>query len=202
VPRGTVRGASVRGCEGRSGEPCMRTDSAPRMPRVGTSRSRSFSFSRQEWSRIRSPTWCLNRRRVVNGFTRARLHPSTDQIDERCLSGAVGSDERTAGALFQPKAHVARDLERSEAFRQPADIQYRMQGCGVRGREGLRHRYLTAATTSTRVMTRVGCWHHEVGLTGSTVRADNRARPAGPARSAGCTAPASARWGRARPNAC
>src|SRR5213593_646539 len=42
----------------------------PASPRVGTRLMMSFSFSRQEWSMIRSPIWRLNSRRVVNGFTK------------------------------------------------------------------------------------------------------------------------------------
>ena len=54
----------------------------------------------------------------------ARRQPSGDQIDQRRLSGPVGSDQRAAGALFQLKADVAYDVERSELLRDAAHVQH------------------------------------------------------------------------------
>src|SRR5258708_10300254 len=45
----------------------------------------------------------------------ARLEHAGDQIDEAGLAGAVGPDQRMAGAAFEPEVDVARHPQRAEA---------------------------------------------------------------------------------------
>src|SRR5258708_12752539 len=58
--------------------------------------------------------------------TRAWAQLAGDQIDERGLAGAIGTDERVACARCQNQPDVARDLERAEALMQSTDLECRL----------------------------------------------------------------------------
>ena len=55
---------------------------------------------------------------------RRRQHAG-EQIDERGLAGAVGTDQRVAGAALEPEVDVARGGERAEIFAQAAGLEQR-----------------------------------------------------------------------------
>src|SRR5262245_44095451 len=54
-----------------------------------------------------------------------RAQHAGDQVHQRGLAGAVGSDQRVAGAALEGEIDVAGDRERAEALVQPADFERR-----------------------------------------------------------------------------